>query len=189
MKRFEQILIACVAAVLVAAGGFSSSAAPPPAVEAANPWLARGPVELIELDGKVVQVVDGDTLDVRVPIGLQLLGRDASGKIVPATDGLVPLVIRVRLLADTNGRGCWAPEVHTTDPGEKRKGLAASKHLEGLCLGRKVKVIVPAKGYELKDYMSLERVLAVVKAQGKSVGEEQIKAKHASSTKGGVLGK
>ena len=113
----------------------------------------------------VVNVVDGDTVDVEVR-----------------------LVVRVRLLAD-DARGTWAPESRTLDLDEKKRGLAAKENMRRLAEGKQGLLDVPITSDRLIDAMTLERLLAVVYVDGRSLGAQQIKQKFASSTKGGVLGK
>jgi endonuclease YncB( thermonuclease family) len=118
----------------------------------------------VTLPCTVTNVVDGDTVDVELRV-----------------------VVRVRLVA---GEGeCWAPESRTTDLAEKRQGLASKAHLKKLALGREALVTFPIGSQRVIDYMTLERLLADVVVEGKSLGAEQIRAKHASTTKGGRLGR
>jgi endonuclease YncB( thermonuclease family) len=118
----------------------------------------------VTLPCTVANVVDGDTVDVELRV-----------------------VVRVRLLAGE--RECWAPESRTLDAAEKKLGLAAKSHLEKIAGGKPGLVTFPIGSNRVIDYMTLERLLADVVVDGKSIGAEQIRTKHASSTKGGVLGR
>jgi len=127
--------------------------------------LADSPAPRITVPGRVVNVIDGDTVDVEVS-----------------------LVVRVRLLADDT-RGCWAPESRTKNLAEKKLGLAAKQAMIEMALDQPCLLDIPLKSPRLIDHMTLERMLAIVYVRGKSVGAVQIENKRASSTKGGKLGK
>ena len=125
--------------------------------------FAAPPQPRITLPGQVVNVVDGDTLDVEFRV-----------------------VVRVRLLA---GDGeCWAPETRTKDVAEKRLGLASKAHLEMIALGKPALVDLPLTSKRVIDYMTLERLLADVLVDGLSLGTMQITSEHASGSKSGELG-
>lgn len=126
---------------------------------------ADSPAARITVPGRVVNVVDGDTVDVEVS-----------------------LVVRVRLLADDN-RGCWAPESRTKNAAEKKLGLVAKQAMINMALDRDCLLDVPLKSPRLIDHLTLERMLAIVYVDGKSLGAVQIENKRASSQKGGQLGK
>lgn len=135
------------------------------AIGVSNTCSIAAPPAQITVPCEVVRVVDGDTLDVELR-----------------------LVVRVRLLAG-DGRGCWAPESRTTDTAEKQLGLASKANLERLAAGKPGLVSIPITSDRLIDAFTLERLLAQVYVAGQSLGSQQIKQGHASSTKGGVLGK
>lgn len=113
--------------------------------------------------GELVNVVDGDTVDVSVTT-----------------------IVRVRLI------GCWCPEskIDKRLPEEKRQaekqaGIAAKKHLEELALGKDVVLHVPVRSAELKDVLTMNRVLGAVWLDGseKSLNEIQVEAGHATKEK------
>lgn len=110
----------------------------------------------ITFDGKISQVIDGDTVEVEV-------------------------VRRVRVRV----RDCWAAETRSTDPVEKAKGVAAKKFASELFLGRRVRVSVVTDGDEdLGDGLSFGRVVADVWTDtGESFAETMISAGHATETK------
>ena len=89
----------------------------------------------ITTKGSVVNVVDGDTLDVEIT-----------------------RTIRVRL------KDCWCPETRTRDLEEKKKGLAAKAHLESLLSDSKdVVLFIPADSDgDIKDVFTLNRVLGYI---------------------------
>jgi len=118
--------------------------------------VSAAPPDLgVTLPGRVVNVVDGDTLDVAVT-----------------------MVVRVRLL------DCWAPESRTKDAAEKQRGLAAKAALKALADGKPCRVSIPLTG-DLKQSLTLERVLARVWIDGDKVdlSEHQVKAGHATKEK------
>ena len=113
--------------------------------------------------GQVVNCVDGDTVDVSVTT-----------------------IVRVRLI------DCWCPEskIDKRLPEEKRQaekqaGIAAKKHLEELALGKEVVLHVPVNSSELKDVLTMNRVLGTVWLDGaqKSLSEIQVEAGHATKEK------
>lgn len=182
MKYLHQILIACVAAAWCATGGGVVSASASPPRSNAAPVVAEAP-RIAHIVGRVVNVVDGDTLDVEIDTRIEVPGE---GGVQLVDHG--PRILRVRLLADLDGRGCWASESRTLNLPEKRRGLAAKANLNKLAMGQSCVVDLKLVSRRLIDYLTLERALAVVRVDGKSLGELQIQAKHASSTKGGRLG-
>ena len=91
------------------------------------------------VDGAVVGVVDGDTLDFEIR-----------------------QVIRVRLL------NCWAPESRTLDIVEKAKGLAAKANLKRMADGKAGRLYVPTTG-RLMDSLTLERAIGQVWLTGDSI--------------------
>lgn len=113
--------------------------------------------------GKIVNVVDGDTVDISVTT-----------------------IVRVRLI------DCWCPEskIDKRLPEEKRRaekqaGIAAKKHLEELALGKEVVLHVPVKSAELKDVLTMNRVLGSVWLDGddKSLNQIQVETGHATREK------
>lgn len=119
--------------------------------------------------GQVVNCVDGDTIDVSVTT-----------------------IVRVRLI------DCWCPEskIDKRLPedqrrAEKQAGIAAKKHLESLALGKEVVLHVPVKSAELKDVLTMNRVLGTVWLDGsdKSLNEIQVESGHATRDKGEGLRK
>lgn len=119
--------------------------------------------------GQVVNCVDGDTVDISVTT-----------------------IVRVRLI------DCWCPEskIDKRLPEDQRKaekqaGQAAKKHLENLALGKNVVLHVPVKSAELKDVLTMNRVLGTVWLDGaeKSLNEIQVETGHATREKRGELRK
>lgn len=112
---------------------------------------------------RVVEVIDGDTLEV------EIVKR-----------------VRVRLL------DCWAPESRTRDKTEKEKGLAARNHLDYLAAGKDGVLFVPGhQENEVGDALTLSRVLGQVWIDGQrsSLAEQQVENKLASTRKGAALGR
>lgn len=111
----------------------------------------------------VVNVVDGDTLDIELRVPM-----------------------RIRLL------DCWAPESRTTDPVEKVKGLAAKKSLVELTEHRvHGQVFIPtAAASSVKDVLTLDRLLGRVwmDEQNIDLSTAQVVSGFASTTKDGRLG-
>jgi endonuclease YncB( thermonuclease family) len=126
--------------------------------------LLTGPPPLgIALRCQVVDVVDGDTIEVEVTQR-----------------------VRVRLV------DCWAPESRTKDLAEKRRGLAAKARLETLAKGRPATLFVPTgDARTLGDVTTLGRLVGKVWIDGEetSLSEQQVRAGLASTTKGGALGR
>ena len=119
--------------------------------------------------GEVVNVIDGDTVDVSVTT-----------------------IVRVRLI------DCWCPEskIDKRLPEDQRKaekqaGIAAKKHLEELALGKEVVLHVPVNSSELKDVLTMNRVLGTVWLDGaeKSLNEIQVESGHATREKREALKK
>ena len=116
--------------------------------------------------GIVVKTVDGDTIDIEVR-----------------------QVVRVRL------DECWAPESKIDDrlpkekqAAEKQAGIASREHLKQLADGKEVVLHVPI-GTNLKDSLTLNRVLGTVwlKDSNKSLNQIQVEAGHATKEKRGEL--
>ena len=110
----------------------------------------------IVLDGTIVNVVDGDTVDIEFKRR-----------------------VRVRL------RDCWAPETRTTDPVEKQRGLAA-KHFVMGWEGQPARLVVNTDGDEdWGDGLSFGRAVGDVWVHGYNIAPRIIQAGHATKTKGG----
>lgn len=124
------------------------------------------PPKGIVTDAKVINVVDGDTIDLKIE-----------------------KIIRVRL------RDCWCAETRTRDLEEKQKGLAAKDHMEDLLgkrfvyFGRKrfdkdVVLFIPAdEDGEIKDVFTFNRVLGHVFVDGEDVSERMVMDGHATKKK------
>lgn len=92
----------------------------------------------------------------------------------------VSLDARVRLL------DCWAPEVHTLNLDEKKRGIDSRDHLRTkFPAGSSGLLEIPLRGERLDDVITLGRVLGRVWIDGKDVSAEQVSAGHATPTKGG----
>lgn len=121
------------------------------------------PARGIATDGEVINVVDGDTIDLKVSY-----------------------VIRVRLL------DCWAPESRTLDLKEKQRGLAAKAYMKSLIQEQpNVRLHVPG-GNSLADVMTFNRILGKVwrisedgVPEKRDLSEMMVRARHATSRKGG----
>jgi len=124
------------------------------------------PPKGIVTDAKVINVVDGDTIDLKIE-----------------------KIIRVRL------RDCWCAETRTRDLEEKQKGLAAKDHMEDL-LGKRVVyfgekrfdknvvLFIPAdEDGEIKDVFTFNRVLGHVFVDGEDVSDRMVKDGHATKEK------
>lgn len=118
MTRAGWIIFACGLAIGLAPF-FLAIAGPPP----------RG----ISTVGRVVRVIDGDTLEVL----------------------LQPPRLTIRLL------DCWAPETRTKDLDEKAAGLAAKKRLAELIDDQSVVIVLPTTD-KLSDSLTFGRVLGRV---------------------------
>jgi endonuclease YncB( thermonuclease family) len=96
--------------------------------------LQQPPEPAIIADGQCVNVVDADTVDVRLS-----------------------MTVRVRLL------DAWAPEKFAKhgDQSEKARGLAAKARAKELIEGKSVRVTIPLRD-ALKDMLTLNRVLGRV---------------------------
>lgn len=84
------------------------------------------------IDGRIVRVIDGDTVVVRSEVEYH-----------------------VRLL------DCWAPESRTTDLAEKTKGLKSKARMTEIATGKPVRVHMPASG-SVTDMVTMGRVLGRV---------------------------
>lgn len=130
-----------------------------------NAMLAFGePVEAVKVEppalgmtlpGQVINIVDGDTLDVETR-----------------------LVVRVRL------RDCWSPESRTLDLEEKRRGLASKANLKLIAEGKNCRVNIPMSRF-LTGSLTLDRVLGSVWLDGDSqdVSTQQVQSGFATRTK------
>jgi len=88
---------------------------------------------VVVLPAKVKSIYDGDTITVEFTVKSN-----------------------IRLL------DCWAPEVKTKDPAEKKRGLESKKHLESLIQpGDNVVLEIPYDG-SIGDSVSMSRFLAKV---------------------------
>ena len=128
------------------------------------PWVTkeRGLLKMkqppigIPTKGTVVNVVDGDTLDVEIT-----------------------RTIRVRL------KDCWCPETRTRDLEEKKKGLAAKDHLMNLLQDNKDTVLfIPADSEgDIKDVFTLNRVLGYIFINSEDVSSRMVADGHATEKK------
>lgn len=112
------------------------------------------------LPAKVVSVYDGDTIKVQFTTEFN-----------------------VRLL------DCWAAEVKTKDPAEKRRGIEAKKHLETLLKpGDEIVLELPYDG-KIGDSVSLGRFLARVfkdvddNGEDDNISELMVKSGYATKSK------
>lgn len=104
----------------------------------------------------VVNIVDGDTVDV-----------------------MIPTTYRVRLI------DCWAPESHETkNPKEKALGLAAKAELTKYAKDKQAIVSIPTSG-TIKTSLTLDRVLGSVWLidSEQSLSEYMVSKKLAGKTK------
>ena len=116
----------------------------------------KQPPRGITTKGTVVNVVDGDTLDVEITS-----------------------TIRVRL------KDCWCPETRTRDLEEKKKGLAAKDHLMNLLQDNKDTVLfIPADSEgDIKDVFTLNRVLGYIFINSEDVSSRMVADGHATEKK------
>jgi endonuclease YncB( thermonuclease family) len=133
-------------------------------LQAQQPGSDHKPVEAVKVEapplgmtlpGKVINIVDGDTLDVETS-----------------------LVVRVRL------RDCWAPESRTLDHEEKKRGLASKANLKLIAEGKYCRVNVPISRF-LTNSLTLDRVLGSVWLDGEpqDVSTLQVQGGFATRTK------
>ena len=106
----------------------------------------------ITTKGSVVNVVDGDTVDIEVT-----------------------RTIRVRF------KDCWCPETRTRDLEEKKKGLAAKDHLMGLLEdSNDVVLFIPADSEgDIKDVFTFSRVLGYIFIDSENVSSRMVADGHA----------
>ena len=116
----------------VSGGNVQTLFAPPAVADAAFQSPACPPHGLT-IDGKVLRVIDGDTIVVESRVEYH-----------------------VRLL------DCWAPESRTTDAAEKARGLKSKARMKELADGRSVRVFFPAGGGDLTDAITMGRILGRV---------------------------
>lgn len=118
---------------------------------------AEAPPLGVCLPGTIVNVVDGDTVDVETK-----------------------MVVRVRL------RDCWAPESRTTDLAEKKRGLASKDNLVRLAHGQTCRAFIPVSKF-LTSSLTLDRVLGQVWVDGDSLDLStlQVQQGYATRTKVG----
>ena len=116
----------------------------------------KQPLVGITTKGSVVNVVDGDTVDVEVT-----------------------RTIRVRL------KDCWCPETTTRDLEEKKKGLAAKDHLIGLLENNNdVVLFIPADSDgDIKDVFTFNRVLGYIFINSEDVSSRMVTDGHATAEK------
>lgn len=113
------------------------------------------PPEGFTTKAKVVNVVDGDTIDV-----------------------VIERRVRVRL------QDCWSPETRTKDIVEKQKGIAARSFLITRAMDKDVTLHIPADNEgELKDIFTFGRVIGRIFIDDYDVSEMMIEAGHASKEK------
>ncbi len=117
-------------------------------------WPNR-PSPGITLPCKVINVVDGDTVDVQIV-----------------------QIVRIRLLE------CWAPESRTRNAEEKARGIAAKVHLQTVATAKPGTAWIPT-GQTFAESLTLDRVLGHVWIDGRpdSLSELQVSSGHASRTR------
>lgn len=154
MKTFSQLIVCLIVGLAAPAGFVSAFLHPQEMPEPA--WITPG---------RVLRVIDGDTLEVEIR-----------------------RTIRVRML------DCWAPE-STMDSrvpeerreAEKARGQASKQALHELATDREVIVRIPtSRSGDLSQSITLGRVLGEVWLTSdprESLSEKQVAAKHATKTK------
>lgn len=109
----------------------------------------------IQFGGEVVEVLDGDTIEIEVKRR-----------------------VRIRLL------DCWAAETRTRDLAEKARGMEAKKFLAVIALGKNAKVFVPIEGAaRFGESMTFGRVLGYVEVDGIDLSEAMVAAGMATEEK------
>ena len=118
-------------------------------------FFARGeaPQEGWTTKGKVVRVVDGDTVDVSITY-----------------------IIRIRLL------DCWAPEVRTRDIVEKRNGLRSAKYLTEMIGDEEALIFIPMGEYIGKSF-SFDRLLGRMWLDEVDISEHLVEHGYATKEK------
>lgn len=112
---------------------------------------------MYEYKATVLEIIDGDTIEVMIDLGFD-----------------VKLVSRLRMY------GVNAPESRTRDKEEKVRGLAAKDRLKELILGKEV-IVNTFKDKEEK----FGRMLANVTLDGKVINDQLIEEGHAVAYFGG----
>lgn len=112
---------------------------------------------MFEYTATVVQVIDGDTVDVSIDLGFS-----------------IQHILRLRLY------GINTPETRTKNQDEKAKGLAAKTRLKELVEGKTVKIKT-----EKDETEKYGRYLAVIYLNNTSVNEQLINEGHAVAYFGG----
>lgn len=105
---------------------------------------------------RVVNVVDGDTIDVEVR-----------------------RTMRIRLL------DCWAPETHTRNLEEKLRGVAAMNAMRAMLpVNQEVTVHIPTNDHQdIAHVMTLGRVLGRIYVGEVDVSQEMVEHGHATISK------
>jgi endonuclease YncB( thermonuclease family) len=111
----------------------------------------------IKLEGEVVRVIDGDTIEVEVR-----------------------RTLRIRIL------DLWCPETRTLDRAEKIKGIAAREYLKAAIENESVTFEVPLEaGAKFGESMSFGRILAhVAREDGRDVASLMIDAGYGTKYRG-----
>lgn len=124
------------------------------------------------------------------PLGLTTRATCAFAVDGDTLEAIVEKRIRVRLRRPD--LACWAPESRTQNAAEKRLGLASKNHLEYIAGGKGGRLWIPGdEENQLGDLLTLGRVYGDFWPDGpdpRSVIEQQIAARLASSRKNGPLG-
>jgi len=124
-------------------------------IDAPKPFVSEQVNFGIIFPGKVINVVDGDTVDVEVR-----------------------RVIRIRML------DCWAPESRTKDLAEKKEGLEAKAELAKIISGRKVVVQVPiGRDARFGESMTFDRVLGRIIDEETRLDYSKYMVQHGFATK------
>lgn len=110
--------------------------------ERAAPWPERALSDPLARSALITRVVDGDTVDADIDLGLD-----------------VHMRARIRV------RGIDTPELNSSDPAEREKALKAKKFVEEAVLGKQVVLRLSGKG-------KYGRLLADIEYEGKSLVKE-----------------
>jgi endonuclease YncB( thermonuclease family) len=106
-------------------------------------------------NGRVERVIDGDTVDVSVPI-----------------------VVRIRL------KDCWSPEINTKNEPEHTRGVEAKEFLkQQLPKGQAITLHVDFNT-DVKDVLSLNRILGTLWKGDDNVSSIMVRNGYATSEKG-----
>lgn len=110
--------------------------------------------------------------------------------VLPATvesviDGdTVELELKIRVVVRL--KECWADEVRTLDPEEKKRGIASKDNLQKYAEGQPATLYVPLdEGNGFADLFSFGRILGYVNVEGKDLSQYQVDSGHARSSKNG----